>query len=104
MVYIDVDNVIKLYKLLDELNCSPKEKIKLREIIDNLELEDFNEGSIYAKIYRKTHVEESTLKKMLTKKKNCNKKNVEIFGKENPHNKEVLYELLKRVKVEKKDE
>lgn len=104
MVCIDTACIIELYRLLNDLNCSPKEKIKIREIIENLEEEDFENGSIYTKIYQKTHVEESTLKKMLTKKKNCNTKNVEMFGKEKPNNKEMLYELYKRIKMEKKHE
>jgi hypothetical protein len=104
VVYIETDSIIELYRLLEELNCSPKEKIKIREIFENLELEDFKEGSIYAKIYQKTHVEESTLKKMITKKKNCNTKIIELCGKKNPKNKEVLYELYKKIIREKNNE
>jgi hypothetical protein len=67
VVSIDDTRRLKTNELLNTLDCTIKDKIKLKEILRSLDNEDVETGSIYELISQKTHKDQSTIKKFMAK-------------------------------------
>lgn len=105
MVLIDGVRVDKTNQLLDSLDCNIKDRIKLKKILDSLENENVEQGSIYELISQKTNKDQSTIKKFMAKI--TDKVDEELLKElginEKPKGKELLIQMYKKINKKEVD-
>jgi hypothetical protein len=100
MIYTQHDIYARMSALLDDLEISVKDKVKLEIILEKICEENINEGSIYTLISEKLDENPSTIKKLLTRviKEISEEKLKSVLDfEEKPSNKEFLVRIYEKI-------